>query len=911
MLETALLGLGIAAIYALLAQGIVVIYRGSGVVNLAQGAYAMLGAFLYYQLRTSHGFGFALASLTAVLCIAALGAATHLLVMRPLTHASPVARLIATLGMLIVLQSTGLLYFGSSTVLVQSSLPDGVLHVGGIYVPEDRLILIGIACGLTAVLWVASRFTLFGLIARGVAENPQAASALGWSPDRVATVNWAAGCALAAAAGILVVPLTGLQVTNLTLIVIAALAVALIGRFTSFPVILLGALGIGIAQSEMVRYWNQQGVSDALPLVIIAAILMFHERSLPVRGTITDRLPRLGTARAKPLWVVLFGLLFSCLVRFVFPMTWNTALANTIIVAIFLLSVVVLTGYAGQVSLAQYALGGVGAFVAGRLVDASGWPAWAAIPIGVLAAMAVGLLFALPALRTRGVNLAVVTLGLGLSLQSVLFNNASYTGGTNGTTVGPLRLAGIDLDPIKHPDRYALLTFLTALVCMLAVSNVRRGRVGRRMIAVRSNERAAASLGIRVVSAKLYAFVLSSALAGVAGILLGFSAYSIVFTNYDPISSIYAVALSVIGGVGYISGALLGSTLSQSGIGSLIGQGIFGTNVGNWLTLGGGVTLILLLVRDPDGMASATTRDIRRLSQSLRRFRREPTAASDPVLVFADPAVERVPAIRLDASAMSVHFGGVIAVDHVTLAITSGEIVGVIGPNGAGKTTLIDAITGFANLSGGEIRVNGERIDQSPAYRRSRLGITRSFQSLELFEELTVRDNLLAASDPRDAKAYASTLLWPGRPELPATVLALVHEFGLATDLERLVTELPFGRRRLVGIARAIATGASIVMLDEPSAGLSDDETAELARVFRRLAHDWGVGVLLVEHDMNLVMNICDRVIVLDFGHKIAEGTAQEVRHDDQVIASYLGVPDDDSLSPNPVSMTASSRRTK
>jgi ABC-type branched-subunit amino acid transport system ATPase component/ABC-type branched-subunit amino acid transport system permease subunit len=559
-----------------------------------------------------------------------------------------------------------------------------------------------------------------------------------------------------------------------------------------------------------------------------------------------------------------------------------------------LLSIVVLTGYAGQVSLAQYALGGTGAFAAGKLIASEGWPAWAAIIAGTACAVVVGVLFGLPALRTRGVNLAVLTLGLGLALQSLLFNNAQYTGGIIGTNVGPLHVFGIDLDPIVYPDRFAIFVLAVFGVCALAVSNIRRGRAGRRMIAVRSNERAAASLGINVVSAKLYAFAIASGLAGLSGILLGLSAYTIVFTNYDPISSIYAVTLSVIGGVGYISGALFGSTLSSNGIGSLIGNAIFGTNVGNWLTLGGGLTLLVLLIRDPDGIASANAKSLKKMSEMVKtRFThaRRPVE-TDKVGALSEGIAEsdfKATPRTLTVEGATVRFGGVQALTDVSVAVRPGEVVGVIGPNGAGKTTLIDAITGFVNMSDGTVRVEGTMIDHWGTSRRARSGITRSFQSLELFEDLTVRENLLAGSDPRDMLAYLSNLVWPGKRTLTPAAIAAVRQFSLADDLERMAIELPFGRRRLVGIARAIATGASVILLDEPGAGLDDIERNELAGVIRHMTDVWKMSVLLVEHDMSLVMKTCDRILVLDGGCLLSEGTPDVIRNDDRVVAVYLG----------------------
>jgi sulfate-transporting ATPase len=239
-----------------------------------------------------------------------------------------------------------------------------------------------------------------------------------------------------------------------------------------------------------------------------------------------------------------------------------------------------------------------------------------------------------------------------------------------------------------------------------------------------------------------------------------------------------------------------------------------------------------------------------------------------------------------------------------------GTVLGNIGPNGAAKTTLIDTVTGLTRGYSGSISLDGEAIDGWSAVRRSRAGIGRSLQSLELFGDLTVRDNLRAAADQRDLRAYVTDLVWPKSAPLSPAAVAAVREFKLENDLDRRPNELSYGRRRLVAIARAMAAEPSILLLDEPGAGLDELERVELGQIVRRLATDFGIAVLLVEHDVNLVMSVCDRILVLDFGKPIAEGTPAEVRHNPAVLTAFLGTPDDDSdpTPPNPTSVGSVAR---
>jgi sulfate-transporting ATPase len=261
---------------------------------------------------------------------------------------------------------------------------------------------------------------------------------------------------------------------------------------------------------------------------------------------------------------------------------------------------------------------------------------------------------------------------------------------------------------------------------------------------------------------------------------------------------------------------------------------------------------------------------------------------------------ERVKPLALEVRDLTVRYGAVVAVNDVSLSVEPGRILGLIGPNGAGKTTLVDAISGFVKPEGSVLLGDGDVAGWSVT-RRARAGISRSFQSLELFEDLTVFDNLRAGSDPRDGLSLVRDLVWPTTPPLTPEVVAAINEFDLQDDLERLVHDLPYGQRRLLAIARAVAMGPSVLLLDEPASGLSETETRELAHLVRRLADEWGMGVLLIEHDVNFVMTICDKIVVLDFGKKISEGSPEFVRADPVVVAAYLGSAETEASSATPL----------
>jgi sulfate-transporting ATPase len=875
VVQFALLGLGLGALYALASQSLIVVYRGSGVLNFAAGAIGVVGAYLYWEIKVDHGEPAWLAWAAALAACATIGATTHLLVMRKLRRASPLARTVATLGILIVIQSALVLRYGARVTFVPSDLPRNLVHPFGSTITVDRLILVGIAAAMSLALWAFYRYTKFGLATSAVAENQRAAAALALSPDLVAAVNWAIGSALAGTAAILIAPIVELQVNTMTTLVLAALAAALVAGFRSFPVALVAGIALGVGQFELVRYTTQPGLPSSLPFGVIIAWMIVRGQALPLRDYFLQRLPAVGSGRIRPGLLAASVGAAAVVIALASP-PWQAAFVTTFAMGLVLLSVVVVTGYAGQLSLAQFALAGVGALVAGRLVAAAGWAFVLALPAGMVATALVGGLFALPAVRTRGINLAIMTFGLGTAIELMVFGDDRLTGGFAGTLVGNPHLFGLDIDAIGHPGRYAIFCLIAFTLVALMVANLRRGRTGRRLLAVRTDERAAVALGISVTGAKVYAFALSAAIAALGGTLLAFSNNVVLYSSQFPnFTSILVVAWSFVGGIGFLSGPILGSTLAPGALGSQLSDVVL-SGVTRYIELIGGVIVVLLVLFNQDGVAH----DV--IARLPRRAPRAPESVAAAVPVRARPKV-------LAIEHLTVRYGGVVAVDDLSFTVTPGAVVGLVGPNGAGKTSAVDAITGFTPAQAGSVLLDGVELARASPLRRARAGLSRSFQSLALFEDATVLDNLRAAADPHDRLSYVRDLVHPRDPPLPAEVSAAIAEFRLGDVLARHVRDLPYGQRRLLSIARAVATRPSVLLLDEPAAGLDDVERTELAEVVRRLAVDWGLAVLLIEHDMDFVMSVCDHVVVLDFGRKICEGSPEEVRLDPAAVAAYLG----------------------
>jgi branched-chain amino acid transport system permease protein len=896
-----LLGLGSGALIAGIALAVVLTYRGSGVINLSTGAIAMLGGYAFWALNAGRlaTLPTAVALPLSLLFVLAVGAITEFAVYRPLRNSSPLAKLVASLGVLLIAQSAIILAFGVTPQPEPGILPTNVVHVFGAVVPIDRFILTGIVIVAAAGLGALYKWTRFGLATRAASENEAAAMLSGLSPNVISLVNTLLAALLAGALGILAASITQLDPETLPLQIIPALAAALIASFTSFGIAVAASFGIGIIDS-LVQYASAQswfpqsggvslpGVTDLLAFLIIVVVLFWRGSRIPGRGEIVER--RLPAA-PRPQHLVRSGLIWAlvgAVLLVVFPFDFREALINTLIGALMALSLVVVTGFVGQISVIQLALAGAAGFTISHMAVNFGITFPVAALAGIAVAVVIGLVTAISAVRVRGVSLSVVTLAGAVAIENFGFVNSTWGGGLAGSPVPEPRWFGLDLGP-NAPFRgidgnqpspvFGWVALICCVLLMVAVGYIRRGKLGQRMLAVRSNERAAAAAAINPRTVKLYAFGIAAGIAGVGGVLYAYNFGSVSADRFDAVTALSLIAFAYVGGITLISGAVFAGLLSAQALIPYALDKWFGLN-GNWFLLVGGALLIFTLLANPEGVAG----DFYRRTHK-RPVLRAPTvpAAAGPAAVAAGRAGVPRPA-RADlagrsavfrVAGLSVAFGGVHALSDVSLEVRDGELVGLIGPNGAGKTTLVDAASGFV-ASTGRVELGEADLGGLEPYERARRGLARTWQSTELFEDLDVRENLTVAASDRDGAA--------GHASAEQT-LALV---GMDWAGEAMPSQLSMGQRKLVGVARALAARPRLLCLDEPAAGLDTRESRELGACLRGLA-DRGQSMLLIEHDMGLVLGICDRVVVLEFGRVIADGPPEVVRADPRVIAAYLG----------------------
>ncbi|MFI5953924.1 ATP-binding cassette domain-containing protein [Cryptosporangium sp. NPDC051539] len=902
------LGLGVGAVYAALTLGVVLTYQGTGMINFAAAAMAAVPMYVYEELRherltlpipwlPSFDVGevpTALAVAIAVAVAGLLGALTEVAISRPLRKAPPLAKVVAAVGILLTLQAVVGLKYGTIPLLRSVTLPQGVVRLSGVNVAKDRLWLIAITVVLSVALAVWFKKSRMGLAIQASAENERAAGFARLSPTMTGLVTWTVASMFTALILVLAGPATGtLSPSTMPLLVVPALAGALLARLSSLGVGLIGALTLGVVQSEL-QYlsqtkdwwpdWAKQGLTNVVPFVVIVVALFVLGRAIPTRGDdVRSSLPAVLVPRNRPRTIVLWSVLgLAALV--LTSGTYRFGVITSLAISLIALSLVLLTGLLGQISLAQAAFAGVAGLVLSKLGNAVPFPL--SLLIAAALAAVAGVLVGIPALRIRGAQLAVVTLAAALTLQDFVFANPKLVSAAANLIPDP-SLFGLNLSVRGGQDiarlPFGVTVLVIVVVAFVCVGNLMRAGTGRTMLAIRSNERAAAAIGINVPRVKLAAFAASSFLAGLGGGLIGYSRGQLSAESFGVFIGLSFLAVSYLSGITSVSGALLAGLSASLGVVYVFMDR--NLHLGSYYTLLTGLSLILTVLFNPIGIAGKTRSDYEKL-RARYAPRKIPAPAVAPSAAEI-PAAKPIGDVLLSTRGITVRYGGVVAVSNVGLEVRAGEIVGLIGPNGAGKTSLVDALTGFTPSSG-EVDLAGDRLDRRPAHERARRGLVRTWQAGELFEDLTVTDNVRVASETgNEATGMLRDVVRPSTPPSAAVERALTI-MSLTDVAGRKPSELPLGRQKAVGMARALAMEPQVLLLDEPAAGLDSGESLAFGDQLRRIAGT-GVGCLLIDHDMHLVMSVCDRVYVIEFGKQIAEGTPEAVRTDPRVLESYLG----------------------
>lgn len=627
-----LLGLGAGSVYALLGLGMVLKYRSTGVIDFSQGAVAMFGAYVFLGLRTegtlqlpwivlphelrlsSTGMAVLPALVITLVYGTLLGLVVFAVVYRPLLRAAPLTKVCASVGVTLTLQAIAVLNFGTTAKAAPSVLPTTSIRIADVRFPADRLYLAVIVVVVAVALWVTFRWSRFGLATRAGADNETGAALIGISATGVAARNWMIATLLATASGILITPISSLNPSSYTLFVVPALGAVLIGRFQSFWLTGAAGLLLGILQSVLIKLqtvWTwlpQQGLADGVPFLIILVTMTLSARRIGARGaTGTLRNPSLGRP-SRPLATAVICFVLGIVVLVSLQGSLRVAFMASLVTICMALALVVLTGFVGQVSLAQMSFSGVGAFVLSHLTQNMGVPFPFSLILAALAVVPLGIMIGLPALRVRGVSLAVVTLAAAAAMDALVFSNTGFTGGLGGKTVASPSMFGVDLGIADGPDYPrvvfgVLLLFIVTLVGY-CVARLRMSATGRMLVAIRSNERAASSVGIRVAPAKLYAFGLSSFIAGIGGALLAYTQGTVSSASFAVQTSLSLLAIVYVAGIGRIAGAVIGGLLFASNglFVSLLDKTL---HIGAYQTIVAGVALALTAIKNPDGVASA------------------------------------------------------------------------------------------------------------------------------------------------------------------------------------------------------------------------------------------------------------------------------------------------------------------
>jgi branched-chain amino acid transport system permease protein len=597
---------------------------------------------------------------------------------------------------------------------------------------------------------------------------------------------------------------------------------------------------------------------------------------------------------------VAFFILSLTLIPAILPNSyWQSIFAITGIYVMLALGLNIVAGFTGLLDLSYIAFFGIGGYMFAFLSSnhfGIHLPFLLAVPICALTAMACGFLLGLTSLRLSGDYLAIVTLAFAQIFKLLLLNldtPVNITGGVNG-------IYGFDMIrlftlKILQPAHYSSLIWTCALLIFIAAYRIQRSRIGRGWHAIREDELAADTIGIKTVRMKLYAFAAGALIAGFSGAVFASFQDSVFPNNFDFQQLVVVYCMVIIGGLGNIYGVIAGAVVL-----SILPEIL--REYGGLRMMIYGATLVAIMALRPKGLFSA----IPGFTRHIRRPDKDETGklrASTDLYYSQDDENEggvqysKQDEVILDVNELSLSFGGLKAIDSLDFKLHKNEILSIIGPNGAGKSTLFNVISGIYQGDHGRVVYKGRNMVGLKPYMVAEQGIARTFQNLRLFNELSVMENVKASRFCRTRSSFVSAVLnlalnKKEEKETEQKAKQILHMFGKRLTgyrYDQKVSQLSYANRRRVEIARAMATEPEILLLDEPSAGMNPQETKEITQFIKTLRDRYGYTILVIEHKLNLVKEVSDRVIVLDYGKKIFEGAYEQVSENKKVVEAYLG----------------------
>jgi ABC-type branched-subunit amino acid transport system ATPase component/branched-subunit amino acid ABC-type transport system permease component len=888
LLPFIVVGLTSGSVYALIGLGLVLTYKTSGIFNLAHGALATASAYVFYALHFQHQVAWPVAAFVAVVVVGVLFGLAWERIAAGLQQASLASRIVATVGVLLIIEALCELGFGTTPLSVGTFLPSGHITAYGAVVGYDRLIIVALALVAAVGLYVFFRWARLGKAMRAVVDNPALLDLSGTNPVRVRRAAWVIGCLFATLSGPLLVETLGsLDAETLSALVIVAFAAAALGSFSNLPLTYAGGLLIGVATSVAQKYISGgagsiiSGLPEAVPFIVLFVLMLVMPRSRLALRSLVPRRPEVRWS--APPRVRAVALLAMTVFLASVPAwagyhvgDWTTMLTYIVL----FLSLGLLVRTSGQVSLCQVTFAAIGVVAFSKLTQDAGLPWLPALVVSGLVAVPVGAVLAIPAIRLSGIFLALATMGFGLLVEDMFYqSNLMF-----GQSLSGLGVPLPDVSWLSTTTGFYYLVLVITVIGAAVVAGMTRTRLGRLLQAMGDSSLALQTSGTDVNTTRVLVFCISAYLAAIAGALYGACTSVVTAGGFDPGISLTLLTIIVI-----VAGSEPWYAIIAAAGFILIPAYWHPDGITYYMQIVFGVSALAVALSPPKGPV--------RLHALIDRLGGKP--GERPVVrdrpVRDQPERRTVEQKELAVRGLTVRFGGATAVGQLDLVARSGTVTGLIGPNGAGKTTTFNACSGLIRPTEGRISLNGTVVSGKGPAQRARLGLGRTFQHVELWDSLTVFQNVALAAEAGLSGANVVRQVVGKRGDrkyVTSRAEDALRQCGLTEDADTLTASLPIGKRRLVETARCISGNFSLILMDEPSSGLDQYETERFGAILRGIVDERGVGIVLVEHDMKLVMQVCDYIYVLDFGQKIFEGTPEQVRSSPVVRDAYLGSED-------------------